>query len=110
MCGRVGGTACLLFLALRLTSCRTDPNRRSADCDWPGETVVIGNLVNKVTSAKLLATSQPVIFEQDDFRVRLTGLPRRAPQLVTTIVLECDGEPKQDNENKRGQKPREGKY
>jgi alpha-L-fucosidase len=77
---------------------------------WPGETVVIGNLLNKVTSAKLLATNQAVKFEQDDFRVRLTGLPRRAPQLVTTFVLECDGEPKQDNETKRAQKPREGKY
>src|SRR6266498_2250708 len=30
---------------------------------WPGETVVIGNLVNKVTAAKLLATNQPVKFE-----------------------------------------------
>src|SRR5256885_17027114 len=77
---------------------------------WPGETVVIGNLLNKVTSAKLLATNQAVMFEQDDFRVRLTGLPRRAPQLVTTFAIECDGEPKQDNETKRAQKPREGKY
>jgi len=77
---------------------------------WPGETVVIGNLLNKVSSAKLLATNQAVMFEQDDFRVRLTGLPKRAPQLVTTFALECDGEPKQDNEGKRAQKPREGKY
>ena len=77
---------------------------------WPGETVVVGNLLNKVTSVKLLATNQAVMFEQDDFRVRLTGLPRNAPQLVTTFALECDGEPKQDNETKRAQKPREGKY
>ena len=28
----------------------------------------------------------------------------------TAVVLECDGEPKQDNEGKRAQKPREGKY
>ena len=46
------------------------------------------------------------MFEQDDFRVRLTGLPRAAPQLVTTFALECDGEPKQDNEAKRAVKPR----
>jgi UDPglucose--hexose-1-phosphate uridylyltransferase len=30
--------------------------------------------------------------------------------LVTTIALECDGEPKRDHELKRAQKPREGRY
>ena len=77
---------------------------------WPGETVVIGNLVNKVTSVKMLATNAPVKFEQDDFRVRLTGLPKKAPDLVTTFALECDGEPRQDNEGKRATRPREGIY
>ena len=77
---------------------------------WPGETVVLGNLLNKVTSVKLLATNQPVKFDQNEWRVRMTGLPRIAPALVTTIALECDGEPKQDQELKRAQKPREGKY
>ena len=37
---------------------------------WPGETVVVGNLVNKVTSANFSATGQPVKVEQDDSRVR----------------------------------------
>src|SRR6266511_223301 len=77
---------------------------------WPGETVVIANLLNTVTAAQLLATNQPVKFEQDDYRVRLIGLPGVAPQLVTTFALECDGEPKQDNEGKRAVKPREGIY
>ena len=77
---------------------------------WPGETVVIGNLTNKVTSARFHATDQPVKFEQDDYRVRLTGLPKTAPELITTFALECDGEPRQDHEGKRGEKPREPKY
>ena len=38
----------------------------------------------------------------------MTGLPKIAPALVTTIALECDGEPRQDHEKKRAEKPREG--
>ncbi|HMH42094.1 MAG TPA: alpha-L-fucosidase, partial [Pyrinomonadaceae bacterium] len=49
---------------------------------WPGETVVIANLLNKVLSAKLFATGEPVKFQQDDFRIKLTGLPKKAPDLV----------------------------
>src|SRR5258705_866328 len=77
---------------------------------WPGDTVVLGNLLNKVNSVKLLATGQQVKFEQNDWRVRMTGLPRIAPALVTTIALACEGEPKKDHELKRAQKPREGRY
>ncbi len=77
---------------------------------WPGETVFIGNVLNKVTSAKLFATGESVKFEQDDFRVKLLGLPKTAPYLVTTFALECDGEPRQDHEAKRAVKPREGIY
>jgi alpha-L-fucosidase len=77
---------------------------------WPGETVVIGNLLNQVSSVKMFSTNEPVKFQQDGFRVRLTGLPRKAPDIVTTFVLECDGEPKQDHEGKRAVKPREGVY
>ncbi len=60
---------------------------------WPGETVVIGNLMNRVSS-----------------RVRLAGLPKKAPDLVTTFALECDTEARQDNEGKRATRPREGVY
>ena len=77
---------------------------------WPGETVVIGNLMNRVSSVKMFATGQPVKFEQDDFRVRLAGLPKKAPDLVTTFALECDTEARQDNEGKRATRPREGVY
>lgn len=77
---------------------------------WPGETVVVGNLLPKVKSVKVYATGQPVKFEQDDFRVRLTGLPKKAPELVTTFALECDSEPRQAHEDLRAKKPRVGIY
>ncbi|MBX3280584.1 MAG: alpha-L-fucosidase [Acidobacteria bacterium] len=64
---------------------------------WPGETVALAGLMNRVKSARLLATNENVKFEQDDYRVRFTGLPVKAPDApITTIAIECDGEPKQD--------------
>jgi alpha-L-fucosidase len=64
---------------------------------WPGETVAFAGLLNKVKSAKLLATGQPVKFDQDEYRVRFTGLPTKAPDTpIATIAMECDGEAKQD--------------
>ena len=51
----------------------------------------------KVKSARLLATGQTVAFEQDDYHVRFKGLPAKAPdEPVTTLVVECESEPKQD--------------
>jgi alpha-L-fucosidase len=73
---------------------------------WPGETVVIANLLNKVTAVTMHGANTPVKFEQDDFRVRLVGLPKHAPELVTTFALECDSEPRQSHEGKRAEKPR----
>ncbi len=64
---------------------------------WPGDTVVLAGLLVPVKSARLLATGQPVKVVQDKLRVRFTGLPAQAPdQPVTTIAIECDGEPRQD--------------
>ncbi len=74
---------------------------------WPGSTVALGGLKNKILSAKLLASGAPVTFEQEEFRVRFTGLPMDAPDTpVTTIAIECDGEPKQDMDNVRVNRPR----
>jgi alpha-L-fucosidase len=75
---------------------------------WPGETVPIGGLKVKVKSAKLLASGKPVAFKQEEFRLLLTGLPKDAPDTpVTTIALECDGEPAQDTQNwVRKERPR----
>lgn len=74
---------------------------------WPGNDVAISGLQTKVKSAKLLSCNQPVTFTQDEFRVHMTGLPIDAPDSpVTTIALECEGEPKQDTTFVRKNKPR----
>ncbi len=80
---------------------------------WPGDTVALSGLLAQVKSARLLvgstaAANREVKFEQDRFRVRLTGLPERAPDHpLTTIALECDSEPKQDSLFVRKEKPRQ---
>lgn len=46
-------------------------------------------------------------FEQEEFRVKFTGLPVNAPDSpITTIAVECDGEPKQDMNRVREERPR----
>ncbi len=66
---------------------------------WPGSTVALGGLHNKVLSAKLFATGKPVKFEQEEFRVKFVNLPEKAPDdPVTTIAIECDGVPNQDTQ------------
>ena len=74
---------------------------------WPGETVSLGGLKNKVLSARLAATGRPVEFRQERFRVQFTGLPQTAPDdPVTAIAIECDGEPRQDMDAIRKERPR----
>ena len=74
---------------------------------WPGETVTMAGLQTKVVSAKLLASGKPVRFEQDRFRVRFMGLPAAAPDdPVTTLAVECESEPIQDNIMVRKERPR----
>jgi len=76
---------------------------------WPGNDISIGGLQTKVKTARLLKGNQPVTFTQDEFRVQLTGLPVDAPDSpITTIALECEGEPAQDNIAVRKNKPRAG--
>jgi alpha-L-fucosidase len=76
---------------------------------WPGESLSIGGLKNKVLAATLLKTGAKVAFEQDDFRVRFSGLPATGPDTpATVLVVECDGEPDQDNLNIRENRPRRG--
>lgn len=75
---------------------------------WPGEDVSIAGLQVPVKSARLLAGGQKVDFVQEPLRVRLTGLPQQAPdQPVTTLAIECDGEPKQDTNSVRRERKRE---
>ena len=74
---------------------------------WPGSTAVIAGLMPRVKSARLLATGQDVKFEQDRLRVRFLNLPANAPDSpVTTIAVECEGEPRQDNEFVRRERDR----
>ena len=74
---------------------------------WPGDTVSLGGLRNKVKSVRLFVSGKEVKFDQDDFRVRMTGLPEKAPDdPVTTIAIECDGEPQQDTLYVRKERPR----
>ena len=74
---------------------------------WPGETVALGGLKTKVLSARLLASGQPVEFEQEEFRVRFKGLPKNAPDdPVTVLAIECESEPVQDTGAVRWDRPR----
>jgi alpha-L-fucosidase len=76
---------------------------------WPGESWSIGGLRSKVKSAKLLATKERVKFTQDRFGVRFSGLPRKAPEkLVTVLELKCASVPKQDYAMIRVGMPRRG--
>jgi alpha-L-fucosidase len=76
---------------------------------WPGETVTLAGLQNKVKSARFHATGKNVAFTQDRFRIRFTGLPADAPDHpVTTLAIECDGEPMQDMMMVRTERPRDG--
>ncbi len=67
----------------------------------------IGGLTVNVKSARLLTTGAKVTFDQDRFRLRFTGLPPAAPDNpVTVIAAECDGEPAQDMDMIRKERPR----
>jgi alpha-L-fucosidase len=64
---------------------------------WPGSTVALAGLMTKVKSASLLASGRSVRVEQDTYSVHFTGLPEKAPDNpITTIAIECEAEPKQD--------------
>jgi len=66
-------------------------------------------LQNKVKYARFHITGKNVTFSQDRFRVHFTGLPADAPDHpVTTLAIECDGEPVQDMMLVRTEHPREG--
>ncbi len=65
---------------------------------WPGAEMSIGGLKGKAVSARLYRSSTAVKFDQDDFRLRITGLPAAPPDPVVSVVeVEFDGPPEQDN-------------
>ena len=88
---------------------------------WPGHTpaaewlsfyepeavIAIGGLKPKVLSAKVLKTGQALKFTQDEFSLRLTGLPIEPPDSPATVIeVECDGEPTVNHEAMRALWPR----
>jgi alpha-L-fucosidase len=75
---------------------------------WEGETLSVGGLQQKVLSAKMYPGGKTLKFDQQDFRVRISGLPAAPPDpLVTTIAVECDAEPTQDMQAIRINRKRE---
>jgi alpha-L-fucosidase len=73
----------------------------------PATVVAIGGLKAKVQSAKLLADGKAVTFEQNEFSLRLTGLPQTAPDRPATVIqIECDAEPVIDHQAIRPHWPR----
>ena len=74
---------------------------------WPGETVALAGLTTKVKGVTLFASGRRVDFQQEQFRVRFTGLPAQPPDShVTTLAIECEDEPVQNTEMVRRERPR----
>jgi alpha-L-fucosidase len=77
--------------------------------NWPGSTVAVGGLKTKATSARFFTTGQNVEFKQTEFRLQLIALPELAPeQPATTIAVDFESEPVQDNTWTRRERPRRG--
>jgi len=53
---------------------------------WPGDEIHLAWVKPRVTSAKLLATSERVGVKQVGDRVFLRGLPRKAPDAIDTVI------------------------
>lgn len=65
---------------------------------YPGTSVAFAGLMTKAKRAWLLATGKKVDFTQDTYSINFTGLPATAPDSpVTTVAIECESEPTQDN-------------
>lgn len=73
----------------------------------PQSVIAIGGLKTKVQSARMLVSGQPLKFTQDEFRLRLTGLPDKAPDDPATVIeIECESEPVIDHVAMRSLWPR----
>lgn len=86
---------------------RTDPaqytssacgsfSRKGSTCyfwcrHWPGTEMALGGFRTELKSARFLVSGEPIAFQQDGYRIRLTGLPENSPDTLagyTVIVLE----------------------
>ena len=62
---------------------------------WPGEELILAGLKNRVTAARFLASGGKLDFRQDKEHVRVTGLPKKAPDPRNTIIaLDVKGVPR----------------
>ena len=76
---------------------------------WPGGDVNMCGLMTKATAARMYATNQKLDFKQDPYQLKIYNLAQQAPDHpVTTIAIECESEPTQDNIFVRQEKPRDG--
>ena len=76
---------------------------------WPGNTVNMSGLRTGVKSVRFYARGEKIAFQQDPYRLHLYNLPENAPDdPVTTIAIECESEPVQDDDFVRREKPRDG--
>ena len=82
-----------LYIHQHYWPCHT-PAAEWLDFFKPEVVVALAGLKPKALSARLLKTGQKVNFTQDEFSLRLTGLPLQAPDEPATVIeVECDGEP-----------------
>ena len=62
---------------------------------YHGPNTVVAGIANKVKAVRILATGKRISFRQEDDRIFLTGLPRKEPDPVYTVVaFDLDGKPK----------------
>jgi alpha-L-fucosidase len=73
---------------------------------WPGERINLGWIGNRVRSVRLMGGPR-IVFRQTPNQVILTGLPKKAPDpLATVIELELDGKPRHRRGYYGGNAPR----
>jgi alpha-L-fucosidase len=62
---------------------------------WPGETLHLSGLDNRVLKARFLADGRPIRCEQSGEHIDLHGLPAEPPDPRDTVIaLEVEGTPK----------------
>jgi alpha-L-fucosidase len=61
---------------------------------WPGQTLHLSGLDNRVRAARYVAGGQPIAFAQQGEHITLTGLPAQPPDPYDTVIaLEVEGMP-----------------
>ena len=57
-------------------------------CDrWPGEELAFGGFLTRLKSASILATGEPIAFEQEPMRLILKGLPKENPDKTVGVCV-----------------------